>query len=361
MTGIAKGKRFVSLLLVCMAAALAVPVHAATPVWGARESSDIDTPIDTLKPGEWIWAGDDQAAGPMVVVASIDEQRMHVYRNGVEIAVSTISTGRPGHETPTGVFTILEKDKDHHSKTYNNAPMPYEQRLTWEGIAIHAGGLPGYPESHGCLHLPTEFARRLFGATSMGMTVVIAKQGSEPVSVVHPGLIAPVQSKSGKPVEAPSLQAGQAYWWALERAPDGPVSLVLSRSDRQLVVMRAGVEVGRARAVSNSAWPATGTHVYQMGEGHMDGAFPQFPQGRAPLWHAYAVPGHAMVAEETLGRDAINGVTLPTEFIAQVYPLLRPGTLLVVTDASISPVTTGKTDVRVVDTVPPAGHAGGMK
>ncbi len=73
------------------------------------------------------------------------------YRNGVRIAVSTCSTGKKGHETPTGVFTILEKDKDHHSSTYNNAPMPNMNRLTWSGVALHAGNLPGYPASHGCV------------------------------------------------------------------------------------------------------------------------------------------------------------------------------------------------------------------
>lgn len=294
----------------------------------------------------------------MVLVASIDEQRMHVYRNGVEIAVSTISTGKPGHETPTGVFNILEKDEDHHSRKYNNAPMPYEERLTWDGIAIHAGGLPGYPESHGCLHVPTEFARRLFNSTSMGMTVVIAKRGTSPASVVHPGLISPVEARSGRPADVPSLQAGQPYWWAPERAPEGAISLVLSRSDRQLVVMRGGVEIGRAMAVPTGPWPASGTHVYVMGQGYLDGSFPQFPQGRVPQWHAYAVPGHAEATGSVLGRDAIDRVTLPPEFIGRVYPLLRPGTILLATDASISRATTGAADIRVLDALPPASGNG---
>src|SRR6185503_12097277 len=100
-------------------------------------------------------------------------QRAYVYRNGVLIAVSSVSTGKPGHETPTGVFTILQKDKDHHSNLYNNAPMPYQQRLTMGGVALHAGGLPGYPESHGCIHLPTQFAKELFAITNLGVTVVV--------------------------------------------------------------------------------------------------------------------------------------------------------------------------------------------
>jgi hypothetical protein len=98
-----------------------------------------------------------------------------VYRNGIRVGVATISSGRKGYETPTGVFTILQKDKDHHSNVYDNAPMPYQQRLTWSGVALHAGGVPGYPESHGCVHLPTAFAEKLFAASNMGMTVVVSK------------------------------------------------------------------------------------------------------------------------------------------------------------------------------------------
>lgn len=131
------------MLLLCCLALAALPGVAATPHWGADASSAVDTPPGQLKPGDWIWAGDDPALGPMVMVVSLDEQRGHVYRNGLRIAVTTVSTGKPGHATPTGVFTILQKDRDHHSNKYNNAPMPYQERLTWDGVALHAGGLPG--------------------------------------------------------------------------------------------------------------------------------------------------------------------------------------------------------------------------
>ncbi|HEY5810595.1 MAG TPA: L,D-transpeptidase family protein [Povalibacter sp.] len=159
----------------------------AVPFWGARESMPASTPIDQLKHGEWIWLGDAVQSGPLVMVVSLTEQRAYVYRNGVAIGVTTVSTGRPGHETPTGVFTILQKDKDHRSTIYNSAPMPYMERLTWGGVALHAGGLPGYPESHGCIHLPSEFARLLFGITSTGMTVVVGSDATAPQNVSHPG------------------------------------------------------------------------------------------------------------------------------------------------------------------------------
>lgn len=121
-----------------------------------------------------MWKPELAAAGPMVLLVSIPEQRAFVYRNGVAIGVSTVSTGKKGHETPTGVFTILQKDAKHHSNLYNNAPMPYMERLTWGGVALHAGNLPGYPASHGCVRMPLEFAKLLFFETAMGTTVVVA-------------------------------------------------------------------------------------------------------------------------------------------------------------------------------------------
>ena len=125
----------------------------ATPFWGEKTSRPVDTVPFMLNPGQFIWKGDAVPSGPIVVVVSLLEQRVYVYRNGIRIGVSTASTGKPGHGTPTGVFMVLQKDKDHNSKTYNNAPMPYTERLTWDGVALHAGGLPGYPSSHGCIHL----------------------------------------------------------------------------------------------------------------------------------------------------------------------------------------------------------------
>ena len=97
-----------------------------------------------LKPGEFLWHPEIAPEGPIVLVVSLDEQRAYVYRNGLAIGVSTISSGKAGKETPTGVFTILQKNKDHRSKLYNSAPMPYMQRLTWDGIALHGGALHGY-------------------------------------------------------------------------------------------------------------------------------------------------------------------------------------------------------------------------
>jgi L,D-transpeptidase catalytic domain len=143
----------------------------------------------TLKPGEFAWNPERSPEGPVVVLVSTPRQWVVVYRNGMQIAASTCSTGRPGHRTPAGVFVILEKDKTHHSSKYDNAPMPYMERLTWNGVALHAGNLPGYPASHGCVRLPLEFAKLLFGATTLGTPVIIADDDVAAADLQHPQII----------------------------------------------------------------------------------------------------------------------------------------------------------------------------
>ena len=126
-----------------------------------------------LGPGQYVWDAKSPSRGPLFLTIELRGQRLMVYRDGVLVGASAISTGTMGRETPTGVFTILEKKVMHRSTTYDNAPMPYMQRLTSKGIAIHAGDLPGYPASHGCIRLPNEFAKLLYGVTEVGTPVMI--------------------------------------------------------------------------------------------------------------------------------------------------------------------------------------------
>lgn len=127
----------------------------------------------SLEPGQYVWDANAPSSGPLLLTIDLTAQRVMVYRDGVLMAASAISTGTLGRETPTGVFTILEKKVMHRSTTYDNAPMPYMQRLTSKGIAIHAGDLPGYPASHGCIRLPNQFAKLLYGITEVGTQVMI--------------------------------------------------------------------------------------------------------------------------------------------------------------------------------------------
>ena len=126
-----------------------------------------------LGSGQFVWDPKAASTGSLFLVIDLTRQRALLYRDGIPIAASTISTGSKGRETPTGVFTILQKEVMHRSGTYDDAPMPYMQRLTSKGVAMHAGNLPGYPASHGCIRLPKEFAKLLYGVTELGTPVMI--------------------------------------------------------------------------------------------------------------------------------------------------------------------------------------------
>src|SRR4051812_21268060 len=233
-----------------IAATLILALPAPAFAQGALKSAQLQLAkqAEQLKAGEWVWKPEIAPTGPVLVYVDLGRQRATVYRNGVRIGVSTISSGKDGHETPTGVFTILEKNKEHHSKTYNDASMPYQQRLTWLGVAMHAGNLPGYPASHGCVRLPMEFAKKLFEVTPMGGTVVIAGGHEDPVKRPAAGVLAPAMA-GVTPQAATVLTEQGAFTWNAAAAPTGPVSIIVSTGDQQVVVLRNGIEIGRAHAV----------------------------------------------------------------------------------------------------------------
>src|SRR5205085_7520211 len=113
--------------------------------------------------------------GPLQIVISIKKQQLTLYAGGQVVAHSQVSTGVPGHPTPQGVFSVIEKQIYHESNLYSSAPMPYMQRITWSGVAMHQGVVPGHPASHGCIRLPAAFAKRLWGITKVGARVIIAQ------------------------------------------------------------------------------------------------------------------------------------------------------------------------------------------
>ena len=131
------------------------------------------------------WRPERAPEGPTMIVVGLQEQRAQIYRNGVRIGSTPVSTGRRGHETPPGLFTILEKKRKHFSNLYNNAPMPFMQRLTMGGIALHAGQIPGYPASHGCVRFPYEMARNVFGVTQVRSVVHIIADSPSPETALQ--------------------------------------------------------------------------------------------------------------------------------------------------------------------------------
>jgi lipoprotein-anchoring transpeptidase ErfK/SrfK len=151
--------------------------------------------------------------GPLLIAISINRQNMKIYDANGFFAETPISTGMRGHSTPMGVFSVIQKQKLHHSNIYSGAPMPYMQRITWSGIAIHAGVLPGYPASHGCIRMPMAFALKMYSWTTMGARVVITPDEMIPTSFSHPLLVAqkivpqPIAADEPKADAAPAAKA----------------------------------------------------------------------------------------------------------------------------------------------------------
>jgi hypothetical protein len=165
-----------------LAGAVALGLLASPALAAATGSEGLVASAATLGAGEYAWgdAPDTPPSGGVNIVVSIPLQELFVYRGGQLVAVSAVSTGKPGHETPTGDYTILQKEVVHHSNKYDDAPMPYMERITWDGVAIHGGMDPGYPASHGCVRVPLAFAKKLYGITRLGARVSIVDDATAP-------------------------------------------------------------------------------------------------------------------------------------------------------------------------------------
>ena len=162
---------FKRIVMKLLSAAIAAALFA-TPALADDEAVAVETAAGALAPNKYVWS-DPANAEPVTIVVSIAQQRAFIYRGDALVAASAVSTGKIGNDTPTGVYPILQKNEKHRSNLYDDAPMPFMQRLTWDGIALHAGRNPGFPDSHGCVRMPMEFARKLFAVTQKGDTVVV--------------------------------------------------------------------------------------------------------------------------------------------------------------------------------------------
>jgi hypothetical protein len=281
-------------------------------------------PTGSLKPGEYWWKPQLSPSGPVVVLVSIPQQTMHVYRNGILIGRSTVSTGAKGNATPGGVFSILEKKQAHYSKKYDNAPMPNMQRLTWSGIAMHSGQLPGYPASHGCVRLPYDFSQLLFSATAKGGTVVVG-DGKTPTPHLasNPGLM--LAPKDFTPEMVRRL-ARDEYDWRPERSPQGPITIVLSSADHAMYVYRSGNPIGRA-AVEISGRGRLGGHVFTLLQGSTGKPSQLAPGREAGRWMRVSSEGRAVEAEDLASKIRFN-----TDFAHKLADEIKPGTTVIVTD-----------------------------
>ncbi len=297
------------------AALTGATLFAAWSLGGAAVRAEMVEDASQLKPGQYTWHPERSPDGPVAIIVSIPDQLVFVYRNGIRIAVSTCSTGKPGHATPTGVFTILQKDKDHHSDEYDNAPMPNMNRLTWSGVALHAGNLPGYPASHGCVRLPLEFSALLFTVTHVGTAVIIADTHADPVDVDQPGLVLSKDAEHDIDTAEAKLKGA--------KAPDPndanaiTVSILVSSADNVITVMQNGDTVISGPATITPPDKPLGQHVFilsNVGGGGMH-------------WHDIA---HGLAGP--VDNNVIDRIRAEPDVVKAMTDRLHIGMILVTTD-----------------------------
>jgi L,D-transpeptidase catalytic domain len=200
-----------------------------------------------------------RAAGePIMAIVSLRSQQITIYDANGWILRAPVSTGQPGRETPAGIFSIIEKEAEHYSNLYDDAYMPHMQRLTWSGIALHGGVLPGHPASHGCIRLPYDFAEHLFDMTELGMRVVVAQTDVAPVSIAHPALFQPrpdagaASAARAAEAEEAVAKADRARLAAIAASRDVTQAMVPMRAIRNQM-LRAEAAAERAVASAGSA------------------------------------------------------------------------------------------------------------
>ena len=329
----------------------------------------------------------DAPSGPLQIIISIADQRISVYDNDALIERSSVSTGIPGHPTPLGVFSIISKQRWHRSNIYSGAPMPYMQRITWSGIALHAGVLPGHPASHGCIRLKNDFAIRLWRLTKRGTRVIIAPDDIRPVETAHPNLfVSKPKAASGPPEsraaiednaattiapvhplstlnadvqQVTDLQAPGSMRAAVAPRKVAPVSIFVSRKSSKLFVRQGFSPLFDAAVKIENPKEPLGTHVYTAMEFQSEGA--------AIRWTVVSIPDEfPRIEGATKGREApvkqtalsvpspdqanavLNRIEIPQDTVERISKLLTPASSLIISDNGFSHETGKETDFIVV-------------
>jgi hypothetical protein len=329
----------------------------------------------------------DTPKGTLQIIISIADQRISVYDNGALIGRSSVSTGIPRHPTPLGVFSVISKQRWHRSNLYSAAPMPYMQRITWSGVALHAGVLPGYPASHGCIRLKNDFAIRLWHLTKRGTRVVIASDDIRPIEIADPRLFASKpKAASGSPesrtaiadnaamrtgaVQPPSaLNADRQQVTDLQgpgsmQAPVAPrkvspISIFVSRKSSKLFVRQGFTPLFDIPVRIQDPERSLGTHVFTvMGLQNEDETLRwtvvSMPEKSLPTHSRPRERGKQIVETTTpvpspdIAKAALDRIEIPQDVIERISELLTPGSSLIVSDYSISGETGKDTDFIVV-------------
>lgn len=326
--------------------------------------------------------------GPFQIIVAIASQQVSIYGQDGFIARAPISTGMPAHSTPTGIFTIIAKARWHASNIYSGAPMPYMERITWSGIALHAGPRPGYPASHGCIRLPQDFAVRLFHMTKIGTRVIVTREATAPVEITHPKLFVPkkpiektealgadlIKGPIGIAADTPAAEhpaaaaattSGGNTTVPVESKPavglPQPVSVFVSRKQRRVFARRGFEELFDLPIKIDEPDFPIGTHIFT--------AMGLKDDGKTMRWTVVSIPsqyrhhvgrsskGHTggqttdperIVAASSTAAEALERIALPPDVIQQISSLLMVGSSLIVSDNALSAETDADTDFIVL-------------
>ena len=315
--------------------------------------------------------------GPLQIIISIADQKISVYDDGTLIARSSVSTGVQGHPTPVGVFSVIGKELWHRSNIYSAAPMPYMQRITWSGIALHAGVLPGHPASHGCIRLAKDFAVRLWHLTKRGTRVIIAPNNVDPVQIASPRLFSEPKTASssqettnalaGKdvlttpstpPALVPNAQSQKdtnllpATGVVLQRKA-APISVFVSRKLSRLFVRQRSTPLFDVPIKVETPELPLGTHLFTLLELQNEGA--QFrwnvvsiPETLSNTSPSSQSPIRSRTASSEDANTALDRIEIPPDVVARISQILTPGSSLIVSDYGLSRETGNDTDFIVV-------------
>jgi hypothetical protein len=321
----------------------------------------------------------DAPNGPLQIIISIADQRVSVYDNDALIGRSSVSTGIPRHPTPLGVFSVISKQRWHRSNLYSAAPMPYMQRITWSGIALHAGIVPGHPASHGCIRLKDDFAIRLWHLTKPGARVIIAADDIRPVEIANPHLFeSKPQAASTSPESRGDVTGGvtitpdaDAQQVTDLQTPDStltadkvrklaPISIFVSRKSSKLFVRRGFTPLFDTPVQIRDPEESLGTHVFTVMAPQNEGAALRWtvvsmpekssrkhvaPKGRTISKHSRDIPPDMRSADKA--NAALDRIEIPQEAIERISQLLTPGSSFIISDYGLSEETGTDTDFIV--------------
>ena len=329
---------------------------------------------------------EDAPKGPLQIIISITDQRVSLFDNGALIARSSVSTGTQGHPTPLGVFSVISKQRWHRSNIYSAAPMPYMQRITWSGIALHAGVVPGHPASHGCIRLKNDFAIRLWHLTKRGTRVIIAHDDVQPVEITNPHLFKP-KAVSGSPEFQTATVAGKSISTAAAThgsvvsnaetpeatslqvpgsAPAGvapkkivPISVFVSRKLSKLFVRQGFSPLFDVAVKIENPEEPLGTHVFTAMDFQSEEAairwtvvsipdeFPRI-EGAKKEREAPVKQTALSVPSPDKANAVLNRIEIPQDTVERISELLTPASSLIISDDGFSHETGKDTDFIVV-------------